>query len=105
MRLFRTAVSALGGLLLAVSLPAVTASASSGEFHWRGPGGKPYFITNPPDNKCLALEQEARQAENQTKGVAVVYADKGCKGAEHRLGHGQKAPAKFLFKSVKFGGH
>ncbi|GHF19828.1 MULTISPECIES: hypothetical protein [Streptomyces] len=104
MRLFRTAVSALGGLLLAVSLPAATAGASGGEFHWRGPEGKPYFITNPPDGKCLAMAQEARQAENRTKGVAVVYAEKGCKGAQHRLGHGEKAPVKFVFKSVKFGG-
>ncbi|MFF4158698.1 hypothetical protein [Streptomyces sp. NPDC001678] len=102
MRLIRTAVAALGGLLLAVTLPGSTAVAANGQFLWLGPKAKAYSIQNPPDNKCYDMGQEARAARNETKTPLVVYSKKKCKGDATRLAPGQQAPQGAGFQSVIF---
>ncbi|AEW98591.1 hypothetical protein [Streptantibioticus cattleyicolor] len=102
-RLFRTVIAVLAGGALAVPLAAGPATAASGQFTWRGPAGKGYYVSNPPDGKCLAMAQSASGAHNGTRGPATVYADKGCAGARHRLAPGQDAPGSFAFRSVRFG--
>ncbi len=102
MRVFRTAAAALGGLLLAVSPLAGTAVAVDGQFVWQGPKGKPYSIQNPPNNKCYDMGQEARAAQNFTKGPLAVFAKKKCQGAKRLLAPGQKTGPKDAFQSVIF---
>ncbi|MFG2180909.1 hypothetical protein ACGFLS_19545 [Streptomyces abikoensis] len=102
MRLIRTAVAALAGLLLAVALPGSTAFAANGQFLWVGPKGKAYSIQNPPDNKCYDMGQEARAARNETKSPLVVYSKKKCKGDAIRIAPGQQAPQGTGFQSVIF---
>ncbi|MFI1968575.1 hypothetical protein BLA24_05830 [Streptomyces cinnamoneus] len=105
MRLFRTAATALGGLLLAVSLPAATAAAANGQFIWEGPKGKIYFVKNPPEGKCFSMGQEAHAARNETQKPLAVYANKGCKGKQLRLSPGEHAPRDRSFASVMFNPH
>lgn len=102
MRFFRPAAAALGGLLLALSLPAGTAAATNGQFLWEGPKGKIYYVENPPDDKCLSMDQEARAARNNTKAPLVVYTTKQCGGKSYRVEPGKQAPHSFSFASVKF---
>ncbi|MEV5240789.1 hypothetical protein AB0K89_17050 [Streptomyces cinnamoneus] len=102
MRLFRTVVATLGGLLLSVSMTTGSAVASEGQFVWAGPKGKPYAVQNPPDHKCLDMGQEAHAPQNFTKRPLTVYANKKCKGAATRLDPGKKGGANLSFGSVIF---
>ncbi|MFE0043612.1 hypothetical protein [Streptomyces albireticuli] len=103
MRLFRPVIAALAGLTLAVALPTGTAVAAKGSFSWVGPKGKPFFVDNPPDGKCLTMSQEARGAHNGTGVPATVYKGKKCNGTALRLVPGGQAPRGSAFGSVKFG--
>ncbi|WP_116210947.1 hypothetical protein [Streptomyces olivoreticuli] len=103
MRLFRPVVVALAGLALALTVPTGPAVASEGQFSWVGPKGKPFFVDNPPDGKCLTMSQEARSPYNGTAGPATVYAGKKCDGTSHRLTRGKRADA--TFSSVRFSAH
>ncbi|MEV4431418.1 hypothetical protein [Streptomyces sp. NPDC049555] len=102
MRLCRSLAVVLGGLALVTTTTAGTATAASGTFAWVGPKNKAYSIQNPPDNKCFDMGQEARGAQNATKGPVVVYSDKRCKGSATRLAPGQSAPSGAHFASVVF---
>ncbi len=100
MRLFRPITLGLTGFALAVTLPASAAHAAGGEFGWVGPGGKPYYVRNLPDKKCLDMRQVSRGARNGTKQPLSVYAGKHCKGAATRLAPGASAPSGKRFASV-----
>lgn len=102
MRLFRPIVVSLGGLTLAMTMPAGAAVAANGTFAWVGPQGKAYVIQNPPDNKCFDMAQEARGAENATKKPLFTYTRKRCHGTMKRLAPGQSAPSDAHFSSVIF---
>ncbi|MFB7632170.1 hypothetical protein ACFC0M_14625 [Streptomyces sp. NPDC056149] len=102
MRLFRPLAVGLGGLALALTLPAGAALASNGTFTWLGPGGKAYSLQNPPDNRCLDMSQEARGAHNALKQPAAVYSGKRCRGHETQLAPGTVAPSGARFASVVF---
>ncbi|MEV4440959.1 hypothetical protein AB0K09_18460 [Streptomyces sp. NPDC049577] len=103
MRLIRPAVVALSGLALALSLPAGAALAAKGPFTWVGPKGKPFFVENPPDGRCLDMSQEAHGPHNGTGTTATVYTKKKCKGEALHLKPGQQAPRSASFSSVRFG--
>ncbi|MEU2868219.1 hypothetical protein ABZ769_03310 [Streptomyces olivoreticuli] len=103
MRLFRPVIVALAGLALALAVPTGPAVASKGQFSWVGPKGKPFFVDNPPDGKCLTMSQESRGAYNGTAGPATVYSGKKCDGTSHRLATGGRADA--AFSSVRFSAH
>ncbi|MEV6671598.1 hypothetical protein [Streptomyces sp. NPDC051162] len=105
MRLFRPVVVALAGLALAMAVPTGTAVASKGSFTWVGPKGKPFFVENPPDGKCLTMSQEAHGAYNGTAGPVTIYTGKKCDGGSARLKTGQRGPADKPFSSVKFSAH
>lgn len=94
--------TALCGLLLALALPQSAAVASSGQFVWEGPERQTYSVENPPDNRCLDMNQEARAPRNETNRPLTVYSRKDCKGKSRRLAPGQVAPRSVVFKSVKF---
>ncbi|TJZ44482.1 hypothetical protein FCH28_29495 [Streptomyces piniterrae] len=102
MRLFRPVAVALGGLLFAVTLPTVAASAESAPFIWEGPNGKLYSVTNPPGGKCLSMAQQARAPRNNTKMPAIVYSKRQCAGTKYRLAPGQQAPRNVVFASMVF---
>lgn len=103
MRLFRPVVAALAGLTLALAVPAGTALAAKGTFSWVGPKGKPFYVDNPPDGKCLTMSQEARTAHNGTAVPATVYKGKKCNGTAQHLAPGGTASRGSSFASVKFG--
>ncbi|WP_329461166.1 hypothetical protein [Streptomyces sp. NBC_01431] len=90
---------------MAATLPASDAFASKGSFTWLGPKGKPFFVENPPDGKCLAMSQEARGAYNGTTGPVTIYTGKKCDGGSKRLALGQHGPADTSFSSVCFSAH
>ncbi|MFC5720608.1 hypothetical protein ACFP1Z_10585 [Streptomyces gamaensis] len=96
------AAAAIGGLVLAVTVSAGTASAANGRFYWEGPKGAIYYVQNPPDSKCLSMGQEARAARNDTKQPLSIYSEKNCKGTKVVLTPGQRADHKVSFASVKF---
>ncbi|MFE6689386.1 hypothetical protein ACFVFQ_23285 [Streptomyces sp. NPDC057743] len=102
MRLIRPLAVGLGGLVLALALPAGTALASNGTFTWLGPGGKTFSLQNPPDNRCLDMSQEARGARNALKQPVAVYSGKRCTGQKTRLAPGKVAPSGARFASVVF---
>ncbi|MFI1800483.1 hypothetical protein ACH427_24445 [Streptomyces sp. NPDC020379] len=102
MRLFRPVVVALAGLALAMAVPPGAAVASKGSFTWVGPKGKPFFVENPPDGKCLTMSQEARGAYNGTAGPVTIYTGKKCDGTSKRLARGEHGPSDMSFSSVKF---
>ncbi|MBW5484774.1 hypothetical protein [Streptomyces bambusae] len=101
MCLRRPAAAALGGLTLVVAL-AGAAAAATGEFHWTGPSGKPYYAKDLPDGRCFDMEQEARGARNASNTAVVVYAQKKCKGTATTLAPGKAAPARAPFASFRF---
>ncbi|MBB5121801.1 hypothetical protein AF335_09110 [Streptomyces eurocidicus] len=103
MRLPRPVIAALTGLTLALALPTGTALAAKGTFSWVGPKGKPFYVDNPPDSKCLTMSQEARAAHNGTAVPATVYKGKKCNGTAQHLAPGAQAPRGSTFASVKFG--
>ncbi|KJY43235.1 hypothetical protein VR41_04065 [Streptomyces sp. NRRL B-1568] len=94
--------AALGGLLLALTLPTGSAEAAKGTFVWEGPKGHAYYLQNPPDGKCYSMNQEARAGRNQTDVPMVVYTEKNCKGKAYHLAPDQQAPRSVLIKSLIF---
>ncbi|MEU5303104.1 hypothetical protein ACH4YO_30515 [Streptomyces noursei] len=102
MRLFHPITIGLGSIVLALALPAGTALAATGKFGWVGPKGRPYFIQNPPNSKCLTMSQEARAPHNSTKQTVAVYSGKHCDGRVTRLAPGKSAPSGTHFSSVVF---
>ncbi|MBL1082588.1 hypothetical protein JK359_11455 [Streptomyces actinomycinicus] len=101
MRLRRPLAAVFGGLALVLATTG-SALAADGTFTWIGPQGKGYAISDPPDNKCFDMAQEARDAHNATKKPLVVYTKKKCKGTALRLAPGRSAPRGARFASVVF---
>ncbi|EMF00955.1 MULTISPECIES: hypothetical protein [Streptomyces] len=105
MRLFRPIVVVLAGLALAMAGPVDAAVAAKGPFGFLGPKNKPFFVENPPDNRCFTMSQEAHGAHNGTDSPATIFSGKKCSGTAVRVAPGQRAPRDAAFSSVRFGGH
>ncbi|MFH8411399.1 hypothetical protein ACH4FX_42585 [Streptomyces sp. NPDC018019] len=103
MRVFRPAVVALAGLTFATTLSMGEAFASKGSFIWLGPDNKSYVIANPPNSRCLTMQQRARGARNETNAPAVLFSGKKCNGRPTPLAPGKHAPRSAAFSSVRFG--
>ncbi|MFI2235948.1 hypothetical protein [Streptomyces chrestomyceticus] len=103
MRVLRPVAVALAALTFAATLSTGEASAAKGSFVWLGPEGKSYLVENPPNGRCLTMQQRARGARNSTKTPAVLFSGKKCKGRAVPLAPGQQAPREAAFASVRFG--
>ncbi|MBZ4318349.1 hypothetical protein [Streptomyces huiliensis] len=103
MRLFRPIVVALAGLALAMAGPVDAAVAAKGPFTFLGPGDRPFFVENPPDNRCYTMSQQAHGAHNGTGTPATIFSGKKCTGTAVRLAPGQRAQRGATFSSVRFG--
>ncbi|MFJ2407192.1 hypothetical protein ACIOUE_38525 [Streptomyces xanthochromogenes] len=111
---FRTSLAAvLGALALAVTLPASSASAATGQFSFTYErDGKTLqgYLSDPRARSCIDLDEvagtdttPAHSPRNRTNSIATVFTDLDCEGKSFALkaggGHGG---AGLKFRSVVF---
>lgn len=114
MRLRHTVATAVGALALALTLPASSASATTGFFAYvyQEPGGASHLglLSNPPGRTCLALPEVTDEAAppahspwNETSSTATVFTNADCTGDYFTLRpHGGHASKRLKLRSVAF---
>jgi hypothetical protein len=85
----------------ALTLLPLSASASSGVFHYCQ-GSDCRKLENPADGLCIRLQMQANHVRNQTNGVAHLFADGQCGQAAGVAGPGETR-AVYAAHSVNFG--
>ncbi|MFK4067908.1 hypothetical protein [Streptomyces sp. NPDC029674] len=117
MRLRHTLAAAFGAFTLVVALPA-SASAATGEFHYKyvGPDGMTRSVSlhDPHSPACVTLpevadpkdSEPAFAAHNDTDAWARVFTDPNCTGGSWALKpHGKPATDRLKLRSVYLSDH
>ncbi|WP_199812580.1 hypothetical protein [Streptomyces sp. NRRL S-337] len=108
-----TVATALGGLALAVALPASSAGAATGPFSYvydDGTGPRMGLLADPPSWVCITLPEVADEAvppahtpRNYTASTATVFAGADCTGDYFTLRpNGGHASERLKVRSVVF---